>query len=107
MSVKSKPRVAAAATAAAAAAAASQAAAALLVEHDIWERTQQEEIAKRLGAVEKAVVQINHFTEMIEKLDLPRWAGNVDGQLMWIRVLVGATAVAAVGQLVVSLLRGG
>ena len=82
-------------------------AARLLVEHDTWERENAAELAVRVGRVESAVVQINHFTEALEKLDLPRWIGNVDGQLMWIRALVGATALAALGQLVVALIRGG
>ena len=63
--------------------------------HDAWTES-------RIKAVEDAITAINHASTQ-----MARWAGNIDGQLDWIKMLVGATAVAAFGQLVLSLLRGG
>lgn len=83
-----------------------------LWEHDIWERGQATKVHKiidehvlRLAQVETAIIQINHFTEAIEKMGLSEWKGNVKGQLKWITILVGATTVAAIGQLVLAALR--
>lgn len=56
----------------------------------------------RIRAVEDAIVNINHAST-----EMAKWAGNVDGQLMWIKILVGATAVAAIGQLVISAIYSG
>lgn len=84
-------------------------AARLLVEHDKWEQGQQDKISNllegnkdRIERVETAIIAINHAST-----EMAKWAGNVDGQLTWIRVLVGATAVAAIGQLVVSAIYSG
>lgn len=81
-------------------------AARLLVAHDKWEKDQQDKIVNllesnkdRVERVETAIVAINHAST-----EMARWAGNVDGQLGWIKMLVGATAVAAFGQLVVSVI---
>mgnify|MGYP001611171333 FL=1 len=56
----------------------------------------------RIQKVEDAITVINHAST-----EMAKWAGNVNGQLMWIKILVGATAVAAFGQLVVSAIYSG
>ena len=61
----------------------------------------------RLKQVETAVIQINHFTESMEKLDLPAWKSEVSADLRWLKWFLGGTSLAALGQLVVSLIRGG
>lgn len=35
----------------------------------------------RIRAIETAVIQINHFTEAMERLDLASWKGYVTGKL--------------------------
>lgn len=60
----------------------------------------------RITRVEQAIVQINHFTESVEKLDLPAWKSEVSADLRWLKLILGATGLAAIGQLAVTLLRG-
>jgi len=57
----------------------------------------------RIDLLEKAIIQLNHFSQIIEKLNLAEWKGNVNGQLTWIKLLIGATAIAAWGQIIISL----
>lgn len=66
----------------------------LLAEHDVWEKAQQEAIEKRLTGVEAAVVQINHFTEAVEKLDLGAWKAEIGADVRWLKYLVGVGAAA-------------
>ncbi len=63
------------------------------------------ENTERLEAVEKAVVQINHFTEEIAKLNLAEWKGAVSSDLRWLKYLLGIGALAGVFDVIVSVLK--
>lgn len=65
------------------------------------------ELDDRLQQVERAIIQINHFTERIDALKLETWKSRVNTDIGWIKWLMGATTVAAIGQLVIGLVRGG
>lgn len=59
----------------------------------------------RIRDVENAIIQLNHFTETIEDLNLAEFKGNVEGQLKWITFFLGATSVAALGKLILDLIQ--
>jgi len=59
---------------------------------------------ERLTDLENAIIQINHFTEAIETLDLPSWKAEVSNDIKWIKYLMGATVVAGIARLVLGLL---
>ena len=69
--------------------------------HDIWEKAEQTKLDDRLDRMEQAVITLNHASE---KFGL--WQAEVSADLRWLKLLIGATAVAAFGQLVVMLITG-
>ena len=79
----------------------------ILSVHDKWERDQVAKDEARFDRVEAALIQINHFTEGIERLDLPAWKADISADVRWLKWFLGGTSLAALGQLVVSLIRGG
>ena len=44
----------------------------------------------RIDAIERAIIQINHFTEGIEKMELITWQAKINTDLGWIKVLLAA-----------------
>lgn len=58
----------------------------------------------RLEQMERAILQINHFTEEFEKLNLAEWKGNINGQLIWIKLLMGAAVIAGIGNIIATLI---
>jgi len=70
--------------------------------HDAWEKAEQAALDERLARMEKAVVTLNHASEA-----LLIWQAEVRADLRWLKLLIGATAVAGFGQIVVSLVTGG
>ncbi len=53
---------------------------------------------ERLEAVEKAIVQINHFTEEIAKLNLTAWKSAVQTDLKWLKILLAIEVGLAIRQ---------
>ena len=89
----------------------------LLSVHDKWEkgRYKQDNIrhgqeGERIAALERAIIQINHFTESIEGLGLIAWKAEVSSDLRWLKYLVGggtsAGAILAIVELI-KLFKGG
>ena len=64
-------------------------------------RWQDERIAK----VEQAIIQINHFTEHIEKLDLVTWKADVSADIRWMKYLLGTGAAAGVFQVILTVIK--
>jgi len=56
------------------------------------------EIEDRVEEVEKAIVQINHFTEEVTKLDLVAWKSAVQTDLKWLKILLAIEVALAVRQ---------
>jgi hypothetical protein len=69
--------------------------------HDVWEKAEGERLDGRLDRMEQAVVTLNHASEK-----LAIWQAEVRTDLSWLKVLIGATAVAGFGQLIHSLIIG-
>ena len=59
----------------------------------------------RLIKVEQAIIQINHFTEHIEKLDLETWKADVSADLRWMKYLLGTGAAAGLFQVILSIIK--
>ena len=49
---------------------------------------------ERIARLEQAFIQLNHFTEHIEKLELETWKAEVSADLRWLKYLVGIGAAA-------------
>ena len=82
--------------------------------HDAWERKREdrndvrhEQEEERIATLERAIIQFNHFSEALEvwQKDMIKFQGDVGGQLKWITIFVSATAVAAISQIVLGLLK--
>lgn len=58
--------------------------------------TLPEQNAARLEQVERAIIQINHLTEALEKLDLVAWKADISADVRWLKYFMGAGALAAV-----------
>jgi len=69
--------------------------------HDAWEKSEQASLDARLARMEKAVVTLNHASEA-----LLIWQAEVRADLRWLKLLIGATAVAGFGQIIVNLVTG-
>lgn len=61
----------------------------------------------RIKAVELALVKVGVLADSLENLKLVEWKTDVGADMRWIKLLMGGTAIAAIGQLVVNLVRGG
>lgn len=65
----------------------------------------------RLIRLEQAIIQINHFTENIEKLELHSWKSEINADLKWIKLLLAAGVLAgafsALAQVITALTKGG
>ena len=59
----------------------------------------------RLIKVEQAVIQFNHFTKTIEKLDLASWKADVMADMRWLKYLLGTGAAAGVFQVILSVIK--
>ena len=68
---------------------------------DILEKSEQDRLDSRLDRMEQAIVALNHASEK-----LAIWQAEVRTDLAWLKVLIGATAVAGFGQLILSLITG-
>src|SRR3990167_726244 len=44
----------------------------------------------RIDAIERAIIQINHFTESMERLGLATWQSKINADLGWIKLLLAA-----------------
>ena len=52
--------------------------------------------AERIERLEDAIIQFNHFTEHVEKLDLAAWKADISADVRWLKYLVGVGAAAGV-----------
>ena len=57
-------------------------------------------LAERMEQLEKAVIQLNHFSETIEKLDLAQWKGQVTVRLDLLTWFMGLTAAGVISGVV-------
>lgn len=57
-----------------------------------------EELEDRVEEVEKAIIQINHFTEEVAKLDLVAWKSAVQTDLKWLKILLAIEVGLAIRQ---------
>ena len=57
--------------------------------------TLPEQNAARLEQVERAIIKINHLTDVLEKLDLVAWKADISADVRWLKYFMGAGAVAA------------
>lgn len=64
-------------------------------------------LSERVEQVERAVIQLNHFTENVEALKLAEWKAEVSTDLRWVKWLMGGSVVAGIGQLILTAIRGG
>ena len=64
-------------------------------------------LGERVAQVERAVIQLNHFTESVEALKLAEWKAEVSADLRWVKWLMGGSVVAGLGQLILTAIRGG
>ena len=64
-------------------------------------------LGERVAQVEKAVIQLNHFTESVEELKLAEWKAEVSTDLRWVKLLMGGSVIAGLGQLILTAIRGG
>ena len=55
---------------------------------------------KRIDKVEDALIQINHFTESIDKLDLATWKADISADVRWLKYLLGTLVLAVITQIV-------
>ena len=53
-------------------------------------KAKSETQAERIARVENAIIQFNHFTEHIEKLDLGTWKADISADVRWLKYLLGA-----------------
>ena len=65
----------------------------------------QEVMDDRLIKVEQAIIQINHFTQGIEKLDLQTWKADVTADMRWLKYLLGTGAAAGLFQVILSIIK--
>ena len=65
----------------------------------------QEVMDDRLIKVEQAIIQINHFTQSIEKLDLQTWKADVTADMRWLKYLLGTGAAAGLFQVILSIIK--
>ena len=71
---------------------------------DIRVEAEQQSQNKRITKIEQAIIQINHFTEIIEGLDLGTWKADVNADLRWLKWVlgIGVTVVLIIlGKLIV------
>ena len=52
--------------------------------------------SERIERLEDAIIQFNHFTEHVEKLDLAAWKADISADVRWLKYLVGVGAAAGV-----------
>ncbi len=57
-----------------------------------------EELEDRVEVVERAIIQINHFTEEVTKLDLVAWKSAVQTDLKWLKILLAIEVGLAIRQ---------
>ena len=70
-----------------------------MADHDDWEKSQSsyfEADHNRIDLLERAVIQLNHFSEHIEKLELAEWKGHVSGRLEMMTWFMGITAAGVI-----------
>ncbi len=54
------------------------------------------DLAHRMELLEKAVVQLNHFSEQLEELQLAQWKGQVSVRLDLLTWFMGLTAAGVI-----------
>ena len=60
----------------------------------------------RIERLEAAIIQINHFTEHVEKLDLASWKADISADVRWLKYLVGAGVLTGAVQVVLQIVKG-
>lgn len=70
-----------------------------------------EENKKRIDALERAIFKMQttfenfeQFMRDVKAMNLDGFVGRVEGELLWIKLLVGASALAAVADMILRLL---
>jgi hypothetical protein len=81
-----------------------------LKDHDTREREDFATLAAALAvqqgkvdALAAAIIQINHFTEEMQKLSLVEWKAEVSSDIKWLKYLIGTGAAAGLVSVVVQL----
>lgn len=67
--------------------------------------TLPEQNAARIEQVERAIIQINHFTESLEKLDLVSWKADISADVRWLKYLLGAGVLTGAVQVVLQIVK--
>ena len=60
----------------------------------------------RIERLEDAIIQINHFTEQVEKLDLASWKADISADVRWLKYLLGAGVLTGAVQVVLQIVKG-
>ena len=60
---------------------------------------------ERIARLEGAIIQFNHFTEHIEKLDLVSWKADISADVRWLKYLLGAGVLTGAVQVVLQIIR--